>query len=61
MPSTLNPGKSLIANGTAVRVCTFCRLCLFNRQPKALKRFGITEKPRNSHGFRMKGTMMVRV
>ena len=26
VPSTWNPGKSLTANGTAERACTFCRL-----------------------------------
>ena len=33
VPSTWNPCKSLTANGTAERACTFCRLCLAgNRQ-----------------------------
>jgi hypothetical protein len=28
VPSTWNPCKSLTANGTVERACTFCRLCL---------------------------------
>jgi hypothetical protein len=36
VPSTWNPGKSLTANGTAERACTFCRLCRMRVSGRAI-------------------------